>query len=82
MGGIFRFILSGPATPAPPPPRPAAPSAKADTAVADGDAEAARRSRLRAQGRSANIVTGGLGDTTAANTAERTLLGRKRTLGQ
>ncbi len=81
MGGFFRFILSRPATPAPPPP--AAPSAtKADTVSADGDAEAARRSRLRAQGRSANIVTGGLGDTTAANTAARTLLGRKRTLGQ
>ena len=81
MGGFFRFILSGPATPAPAPP-PAAPSANTNKSVAESDAEVARRGRLRASGRAANIVTGGLGDTTSANIAARTLLGRKRTLGQ
>lgn len=55
---------------------------KATETKAATDAEAARRGRLRTAGRASTIATGGLGDTSAASVAARTLLGTKQRLGQ
>lgn len=67
------MCLSTPKVPSPPPPPPVA--AEDDEAIrARQDAE---RRRLRlARGRSATILTGGLGDSQAAVSIRKTLLGQ------
>lgn len=62
------------APPSPPPPPPPAPTPENNPAV-DTAAAAERQRLLRARGRAATILTGGLGDTSAVPSAVKKLLG-------
>jgi hypothetical protein len=62
--------LAPPSAPSAPPPIPTA-----DNAAVDAAASAERQRLLRARGRAATILTGGLGDTSAAPSAVKRLLG-------
>lgn len=69
MGGF----MSAPKAPAPPPP-PAPPPTQDDAAV-KAAAEEEKRRLLAAKGRADSLLTSGEGDTSAAETAKKTLLG-------
>lgn len=80
QGDVIAFGGGGtppaPAAPPPPPPPPEPPKAEPTVDTAGDEAAAAKKSRLKSEGRSSTILTSGQGDTAQADVNKKVLLGQ------